>query len=237
MRISVILPSLVSQKMAPRVSTHSPVRRRRYVQRNSAANHGPATWISPALNVTSAWFSGTSFQYARIAAIPVLRSANGVPRKTASGANTAAIASTSPRSHPAPNRSSSSRYAALMAPNIRQSGTPGRDVWYTESPTFTPPRLEEDEPMLKRILATTAVLGLCALPLAAQGHAAAAGNEMTITGSVVDLNCHTTNGASGAGHKACAQACAKAGVPLGPLSSDGTVYPPGSSQPRDPQDS
>src|SRR5438552_18925474 len=94
-----------------------------------------------------------------------------------------------------------------------------------------------DEPMLKRILATTAVLGLCALPLAAQGHAAAAGNEMTITGSVVDLNCHTTNGASGAGHKACAQACAKAGVPLGLLSSDGTTYLPVSSKPGDPQNS
>jgi len=88
--------------------------------------------------------------------------------------------------------------------------------------------------MLKRILATTAVLGLCALPLAAQGHAAAAGNEMTITGSVVDLNCHTT---SGAGHKACAQACAKAGVPLGLLSSDGTIYLPVSSKPGDPQNS
>ena len=69
--------------------------------------------------------------------------------------------------------------------------------------------------MLKRILATTSVLALCALPLAAQGHAATAGNEMTITGQVVDLNCNTTNGASGAAHKACAQACAKAGVPLG----------------------
>jgi len=91
--------------------------------------------------------------------------------------------------------------------------------------------------MLKRILATTAVLGLCALPLAAQGHAATAGNEMTITGSVVDLNCHTTNGASGAAHKACAQACAKAGVPLGILGTDGTIYLPVSSKPGDPQNS
>ncbi|PYP49200.1 MAG: hypothetical protein DMD45_15345 [Gemmatimonadetes bacterium] len=96
---------------------------------------------------------------------------------------------------------------------------------------------EEDGPMLKRILATTAVLGLCALPLAAQGHQAAAGNEMTITGAVVDLNCHTTNGASGAAHKACAQACAKAGVPLGILSSDGTIYLPVSAKPGDPQNS
>jgi type 1 fimbria pilin len=91
--------------------------------------------------------------------------------------------------------------------------------------------------MLKRILAATAVLALFALPLAAQGHAATAGNELTITGQVIDLNCHTTNGASGAAHKACAQACAKAGVPLGILASDGTIYVPVSSKPGDPQNS
>src|SRR3989449_118001 len=98
-------------------------------------------------------------------------------------------------------------------------------------------RLQEDETMMKRILATTAVLACCALPLAAQAHEKMAGDEMTITAQVVDLNCNTTNGASGAGHKACAQACAKAGVPLGLLSSDGTMYLPVSSKPGDPQNS
>src|SRR3989449_8338489 len=87
--------------------------------------------------------------------------------------------------------------------------------------------------MMKRILAPPAVLAFCALPLAAQGHAMTAGDEMTITGQVVDLNCNTTNGASGSGHKA----CAKAGVPLGLLSSDGTMYLPVSSKPGDPQNS
>src|SRR5438128_11863902 len=91
--------------------------------------------------------------------------------------------------------------------------------------------------MLKRIMAASAVLGCLALPLAAQGHAAAAGNEMTMTGQVIDLNCNTTNGASGPSHKACAQACAKAGVPLGILASDGTIYLPVSSKPGDPQNS
>lgn len=92
--------------------------------------------------------------------------------------------------------------------------------------------------MLKRMLATTAVLALLALTpltLAAQAHEKTAGNDMTITGQVVDLNCYTTNGASGAGHKACAEACAKSGVPLGILSSDGTIYLPVSSKPGDPQ--
>src|SRR5256886_16248443 len=66
-----------------------------------------------------------------------------------------------------------------------------------------------NEPMLKRILATTAVLGLCALPLAAQGHAATAGNEMTITGSVVHPDCHTTHSAAGPPHHALAPARAQ----------------------------
>src|SRR5437660_1026427 len=50
--------------------------------------------------------------------------------------------------------------------------------------------------MLKRILATTAVLACCALPLAAQAHEKMAGDEMTITAQVADLNCNTTNAAS-----------------------------------------
>src|SRR5438034_9588635 len=119
-----------------------------------------------------------------------------------------------------------------MAPNIPQSGTAGRSVWYTGVHSFFRVFEQEVATMLKRVLACTTVLALCALPLAAQGHAATAGNEMTITGQVVDLNCFTTNGQSGAGHKACAQACAKAGVPLGVLSSDGTIYVPRSEERR-----
>src|ERR1041384_6594968 len=41
-RSSEILASLVSQKSAPRASTHSPVRRRRKTTLNSVANQGPA---------------------------------------------------------------------------------------------------------------------------------------------------------------------------------------------------
>ena len=87
--------------------------------------------------------------------------------------------------------------------------------------------------MLTRILATTVVLAGAALPLMAQG--AAPSGDVTLTGQVIDLNCFTTQGASGAGHKACALACAKAGVPLAILSSDGTIYMPVSAKPGDPQ--
>src|ERR1043166_7105121 len=97
--------------------------------------------------------------------------------------------------------------------------------------------------MAKRILAATALLALCALPplplAAQQGEqqkpAAAQGNEMTLTGQVIDVNCYMTMGASGAGHKQCATGCAKAGVALAILSSDGTLYMPVSSKPADPQ--
>jgi len=96
----------------------------------------------------------------------------------------------------------------------------------------------EDRAMLKRIFAATAVLALVALPLAAQaGKAAAPGKDVTITGQVIDINCYTTMGASGEGHKMCAQACAKAGVALAILSNDGTIYMPVSSKPADPQNS
>ena len=89
--------------------------------------------------------------------------------------------------------------------------------------------------MLNRAFLATALLSFVALPLAAQ--AAAAGNEMTITGQVIDVNCHTTMGASGPSHKQCAQACAKAGVALAILGTDGTIYMPVSSKPGDPQNS
>ena len=88
--------------------------------------------------------------------------------------------------------------------------------------------------MLKRILAVGAVLGALSTPLAAQAAAKPQGNEMTLTGTVIDLNCYVASGATGASHKGCAEACAKAGVQLGILSSDGTIYVPVSSKPADP---
>ncbi len=93
--------------------------------------------------------------------------------------------------------------------------------------------------MLKRFFASAVLLAFCALPLAAQQPkpAAAAGNDVTLTGQVIDVNCYTTMGASGASHKQCAAACAKAGVALAILSSDGTIFMPVSSKPADAQNS
>ena len=92
--------------------------------------------------------------------------------------------------------------------------------------------------MLSRTFAAMAVLTFAGLPLAAQGQpAAGSGSEMEITGQVIDVNCHTTMGASGPSHKQCAQACAKAGVALAILGSDGTVYIPVSAKAGDAQNS
>lgn len=62
----------------------------------------------------------------------------------------------------------------------------------------------------------------------------APGNEMTLTGTVIDLNCYVAQGVIGANHKSCTEACAKAGVQLGILGSDGTIYLPVSARAGDP---
>jgi len=90
--------------------------------------------------------------------------------------------------------------------------------------------------MLKRILASAATFALFALPLSAQA-AQNAGDKVTITGQVIDVNCYTTHQAQGAQHKGCAVACANKGVALAILTTDGTIYMPVSSKPADPQNS
>lgn len=84
---------------------------------------------------------------------------------------------------------------------------------------------------MKRLLTAlgAAVLALAiGQPAAAQeaGKAADAGKTVSITAQVVDLSCKIMNDASGAGHQACASACAEKGQPLGLLTSDGQFYVP-----------
>jgi type 1 fimbria pilin len=77
------------------------------------------------------------------------------------------------------------------------------------------------------------ILGLVALaafavvvPAQAQEHGAAAGRQVTLTGTVVDVSCLVGSGATGANHRQCAQVCADAGLPLAILAEDGNVYMP-----------
>ncbi len=89
--------------------------------------------------------------------------------------------------------------------------------------------------MMKRILTSAAALAFFALPLSAQAMQRPAGEEVTITGQVIDTYCNTVMGVAGATHKACAEVCAKSGEALAILSSDGTIYLPVSAKPADPQ--
>jgi hypothetical protein len=47
---------------------------------------------------------------------------------------------------------------------------------------------------------------------------------VTMTGEVLDLYCYMGHKSAGAEHAKCASACIKKGLPIGFLSSDGTVY-------------
>jgi hypothetical protein len=50
------------------------------------------------------------------------------------------------------------------------------------------------------------------------------GNQVTVTGEVLDMACYVDHGASGAGHASCAEKCIKSGLPVGLKGSDGKTY-------------
>jgi hypothetical protein len=54
--------------------------------------------------------------------------------------------------------------------------------------------------------------------------AAYAQENVTVQGEILDMACYMAKGSKGAGHKACAQMCAKKGVPIGILTDAGDVY-------------
>jgi hypothetical protein len=53
---------------------------------------------------------------------------------------------------------------------------------------------------------------------------ATAQEEVTVQGEIVDLACYMTKGSKGPQHRACAQMCAKKGVPIGVLTDAGEVF-------------
>jgi hypothetical protein len=87
---------------------------------------------------------------------------------------------------------------------------------------------------MKRIT-TLFAAALLALPtaqvMAHEGHAAGHGGGMhmtgvkkTITGEVVDTGCYIGHSARGEKHISCATKCINQGMPMGLLTSDGTLY-------------
>jgi hypothetical protein len=73
-----------------------------------------------------------------------------------------------------------------------------------------------------RIMSWTlwAVLGIVTLGASTRARAQ---EEVTVQGEIVDLACYMAKGSKGPSHKACAQMCAKKGVPIGVLTDGGEV--------------
>ena len=82
---------------------------------------------------------------------------------------------------------------------------------------------------MKRLVSGLGALALVAvLPAAANAQMGnmPEGEEVTVRGTVIDLDCKFRNGQSGEGHRMCAEVCADAGLPLAILGDDGKLYMP-----------
>ena len=77
--------------------------------------------------------------------------------------------------------------------------------------------------MRARIMLWSLTVAVCAVAFGA-GTPARAQEEVTVQGEIVDLACYMSKGSKGPSHKACAQMCAKKGVPIGVLTDGGEVF-------------
>jgi hypothetical protein len=75
----------------------------------------------------------------------------------------------------------------------------------------------------QRLTVSLLIVSVCVLSLGL-ARAAHAQEEITVQGEILDMACYMAKGSKGAGHKACAQMCAKKGVPIGVLTDAGDVY-------------
>ena len=79
---------------------------------------------------------------------------------------------------------------------------------------------------MKRILivAMLAMMAFVAVAAADEAKKEEAAKPTTLTGEVIDLSCYMGHGASGMDHAKCAQSCITKGMPVGFLTTDGTMY-------------
>ena len=79
---------------------------------------------------------------------------------------------------------------------------------------------------MKKFVATLAlVVATAAVAHAAPAKAIAAPSKpATLKGEIVDTGCYLSHGARGEKHKGCATKCVANGMPMGLLTSDGTLY-------------
>ncbi len=74
----------------------------------------------------------------------------------------------------------------------------------------------------RSLLLAVAVFGL--VLNAGRPVTARAQEDVTVQGEILDMACYMAKGSRGASHKACAQLCAKRGVPIGVLTDGGEVF-------------
>lgn len=72
-----------------------------------------------------------------------------------------------------------------------------------------------------RWLALVSVIGMAPAVLP---HPASGQEQVSVSGEIVDLACYLSKGSKGKRHKACAEMCAKKGLPIGVLTDAGDVY-------------
>ena len=78
---------------------------------------------------------------------------------------------------------------------------------------------------MKRLVSSLGALALVAVLTPAAANAQMPeGRDVTVRGTVIDLDCKFRMGQSGEGHKMCAEVCADAGLPLAILGNDGKLY-------------
>ncbi len=77
---------------------------------------------------------------------------------------------------------------------------------------------------LTTTLMLVALAGMTTGLALAQESEKASGQDVTVTGEVVDMSCYIDHGATGEKHAACAKKCIASGLPAGIKASDGKTY-------------
>ncbi len=78
--------------------------------------------------------------------------------------------------------------------------------------------------MTYRTATWVVAIALLGLGLSLPSSTGAQEENVTVQGEVVDMACYMAKGSRGTAHKACAQMCAKRGVPIGVLTDAGDLY-------------
>ena len=77
---------------------------------------------------------------------------------------------------------------------------------------------------LTTMLALATLAGFTTGLAVAQESEKPSGQEVTVTGEVLDMSCYIDHGAMGEKHAACAKKCIASGLPVGIKASDGKTY-------------